>query len=159
MKWLRLGLVLALAANSVWAADPIVGRWLLVSQEVGGQKSPIDELTLRINAVGKVPGQALEFAYSVPVRDIQFVSLRFTVKPDGTQADVTDANGRKVGTVKVTKASPSRYRVVLAGEGRPTANGGMTVSADGKTLTSESDSVRPGTPSPITSRRRTSIAS
>src|SRR5665811_753459 len=81
---------------------------------------------------------------SVPVRDIQFVSLRFAAKPDGTVADVTDANSKKVGTVKVTKASPTKYKVVLAGQGRPTANGGMTVSKDGKTLTSESDSMRPG---------------
>jgi len=136
MKWLPWSVILALAAMPAWAADPIVGRWLLTSQTIGGQKTQIEELTLRINP----SGAALEFAYSVPVRDIQFVSLRFTAKPDGTAADVTDANGKKVGTVKVTKTSATQYRVVLEGPGRPTANGAMTVSADGKTLTSESDS-------------------
>jgi hypothetical protein len=140
MKWLPLIAIVALAAAPLHAADPIVGRWLLTSQTVGGQKTPIDELTLRINA----SGAALEFAYSVPVRDIQFVSLRFTAKPDGTAADVTDANGKKVGTVKVTRASATQYKVVLEGSGRPTANGAMTVSADGKTLTSQSDSTPPG---------------
>jgi hypothetical protein len=117
-----------------------VGRWLLVSQEVGGQKTPIDELTLRIIANGR----ALEFAYSVPVRDIQFVSLRFAATPDGAPADITDANGKKVGTAKVTKSSPTKYKLVMEGQGRPTATGDMTVSADGKTLTSESDSTPPG---------------
>jgi hypothetical protein len=139
-----LALALVLTLVRAWAAEPLVGRWLLTSQEVGGQKTAIDDLTLRITSAG----QMLEFAYSVPVRDIQFVSLRFAVKPDGTQADVTDANGKKVGTVKVTKSGPTRYKVVLEGQGRPTASGGMTVSADGKTLTSESDSTRPGQTAP-----------
>ena len=142
IRILALALVLTTmpAISPAWAAEPLVGRWLLTSQQVGGQTMPIDELTLRITP----SGQMLEFAYSVPVRDIQFVSLRFAAKPDGTQADVTDANGKKVGTVKVTKTSPARYKVVLEGQGRPTASGGMTVSADGKTLTSESDSTKPG---------------
>lgn len=140
MKWLALSMILALAAIPLSAADPIVGRWQLVSQTVGGQKTQIEELTLRINS----SAAGLDFAYSVPVRDIQFVSLRFTAKPDGTASDVTDANGKKVGTVKVTRTSPTQYKVVLEGSGRPTANGGMTVSADGKTLTSESDSTPPG---------------
>ena len=135
-----LALALVLTTMPAWAAEPLVGRWLLTSQQVGGQKMPIDELTLRITP----SGQMLEFAYSVPVRDIQFVSLRFAAKPDGTQADVTDANGKKVGTVKVTKTGPTRYKVVLEGQGRPTASGGMTISADGKTLTSESESTKPG---------------
>lgn len=140
MKWLAWSAMVALVAMPLCAADPIVGRWLLTSQTVGGQNSQIEELTLRINP----SGAALEFAYSVPVRDIQFVSLRFTAKPDGSASDVTDANGKKVGTVKVTRVSPTQYKVVLEGSGRPTANGGMTVSADGKTLTSVSDSTPPG---------------
>lgn len=125
-----------LLASQVQAAEPLPGRWLLVDQEVGGQKTGIDELTLRVIA----EGQALEFAYSVPVNNIQFVSLRFTARLDGTEADVTNANGKKIGTVRVTKSGAGQYRILLQGEGRPTASGTMTVSADGKTLTSESDS-------------------
>ena len=139
-----LAIALVLAVAPAWAAEPLLGRWLLTSQAVSGQKTPIDELTLRITP----KGQMLDFAYSVPVHDIQFVSLRFSAKPDGTQADVTDANGKKVGTVKVTKTSPVKYKVVLEGQGRPTAAGGMTVSADGKVLTSESESTRPGQTAP-----------
>jgi hypothetical protein len=122
------------------APEPIVGRWLLVSQELGGQKTPIDDLTLRVTASPK----GLDFAYSVPVRDIQFVSMRFTAKPDGSPADVIDANSRKVGVAKVKKTGPKAYTVTLEGNGRPTANGKMSISADGKTLTSQSDSTKPG---------------
>jgi hypothetical protein len=138
------GLAMILLAISARAAEPLAGRWLLVSQELGGQKMQIDELTLRINPVG----QTLEFAYSVPVNDIQFVSLRFAARPDGTEAVVTDAKGKKIGTVKVTKSGSLQYKVLLTGQNRPTAAGAMTVSADGKTLTSESESKAPGQTSP-----------
>jgi hypothetical protein len=138
------GFAVILLAVPARAAEPLAGRWLLVSQELGGQKMQIDELTLRINPVG----QKLEFAYSVPVNDIQFVSLRFAARPDGTEADVTDAKGKKIGTVKVTKSGPLQYKVLLMGQNRPTAAGAMTVSTDGKTLTSESESKAPGQASP-----------
>jgi hypothetical protein len=134
------GLFLFLSALPVWAAEPILGRWLLVSQALDGQKSKVDELTLRI----VMRGQTLEFGYSVPVNNIQFVSLRFAVHPDGSEGDVTNANGQKMGTVKVTKVSPLQYKILLQGKDRPLAPGTMTVSADHKTLTSESESKRPG---------------
>ena len=134
------GLVIMLSAGSLRAAEPLPGRWLLVSQQVGGHKTEIDELTLRI----VMRGQTLEFGYSVPVNDIQFVSLRFAARPDGTEADVTNANGQKIGTAKVTKASASQYKIVIQGQNKPTASGTMTVSPDGKTLTWESESKQPG---------------
>jgi hypothetical protein len=143
MTWATIraaGLVILLSTAPARAAEPLLGRWLLVSQQVGGQKTEIDELTLRI----VMRGQTLEFGYSVPVNNIQFVSLRFAARPDGTEADVTNANGQKIGTAKVTKASASQYRIVIQGQNKPTASGTMTVSADGKTLTWESESKPPG---------------
>ena len=137
---LSIALILALPATRALAADPLVGRWLLVSQEIDGHKSEISELTLRIEAAG----QALEFAYSVPVNNIQFVSLRFTARPDGTETNVTNANGQKIGTAKVTKASASQYRVIVEGPNKPTATSTATVSADGKTLTWQSEAKQPG---------------
>jgi hypothetical protein len=134
------GLAILLSAAPVWAAEPILGRWVLASQQVNGKAAAREDLTLRIRSVGAT----LEFAYSVPVNDIQFVSLRFVVRPDGTQADVTGANGKKIGTVKVTKLTGSQYKVLLQAQKRPDASGTMTVSADGKTLTSESESKPPG---------------
>jgi hypothetical protein len=143
MTWTKTGaiwLAALLVGVALQAAEPIQGRWLLVSQEIGGRKTDVDELTLRVIPAGK----ALEFAYSVPVNNIQFVSLRFSARTDGTEAEVTNANGTKVGTVKVTKVGGSQYRIVLQGDNKPAAVGTMTVSRDGKSLTSESDSKQPG---------------
>lgn len=143
----RAAVCLAVFVSSlpIHAAEPLVGRWVLTSQEVGGQKVAADDLTLRINPAGK----ALEFAYSVPVNNIQFVSLRFSVRLDGTEADVTNGNSQKIGTVKLTKAGASAYRIMIAGPNRPTAAGAMTVSADGKMLKSESDATPRGQSAPV----------
>ena|SRR5580692_10049121 len=140
MNWATAGLAIVLSVAPARAAEPLLGRWLLVSQQIDGQKTAVDELTLRI----VMRGQTLEFGYSVPVNNIQFVSLRFAARPDGSEAEVTNANGQKMGTVKVTKVSPLQYKILLQGKDRPLAPGTMTVSADHKTLTSESESKRPG---------------
>ena len=139
MRARMAGLVFLLAATQAWAAEPLVGLWRLVSQEVGGQKMDADQLTLRVLQ----SGSSLEFAYSLPVNGIQFVSMRFSSRLDGSEGDVKNANGNKIGTVKVSKGEGSEYKVILQGENRPTANGTMKVSADGKTLTCESDSKTP----------------
>ena len=140
-----LSLAVFLSALPAFAAEPLVGRWLLSSQEVGGQKMTASDLTLRVNSAG----QGLEFAYSVPVNHVQFVSLHFSARLDGTEADMTNGNGQKIGTVKVVKSGASAYRIVIAGPNRPTASGTMTVSADGKTLKSESDSMPSGRSAPV----------
>jgi len=139
MKASLAGLVFLLAGAPAWAADPLVGLWRLVSQEVSGQKIDADQLTLRILE----SGGSLDFAYSLPVNGIQFVSMRFSTKLDGSEGDVRNANGAKLGTVKVSRSGGAEYKVVLQGENRPTANGTMKISADGKTLTCESDSKSP----------------
>src|SRR4029077_17543957 len=129
-----------LAAAQAWAVEPLVGRWLLKSQEVGGQQTDADQLTLRIVQ----RGDAFEFGYSLPVNNIQFVSMSFASHLDGAEADVKNSQGNKIGTVKITKAGGSLYKVVLEGPNRPSAVGTMTVSADGKTLTSDSEANVPG---------------
>ena len=135
----RLGWVVPLIflfVLPIHAAEPLSGRWRLVSQKVGGEKTAIEQLMLRV-----IPStQGLEFAYSVPVKDIQFVSLRFSARLDGSESDVTNGKGQKLGTAKVTKSGASEYTIELQGHDRPTASGKMTVSADGKTLKSESES-------------------
>jgi len=130
-----LGLLAMIAP--VWGAEPLAGHWLLKTQEVGGQRrdNP-DPLLLRVTP----SGNALEFAYSVPVTDVQFVALKFTPRLDGTEADMINSQGTKIGSVKVTKPGPRQYKIVIRGPNRPSATGTMTVSADGKTLTSTSDS-------------------
>jgi hypothetical protein len=139
-KSLASVLLIVIVSLPLRAAEALEGRWLLVSQEIGGKKIDVDQLTLRIVPIGRT----LEFAYSVPVNNVQFVSLRFTAMPDGTEADVTNASGKKIGTVRVTRVGASLYKMVLQGQNKPTATGTITISTDGKTLTSESESKQPG---------------
>jgi len=133
-------LLLLLATAQAWAAEPLVGRWQLKSQEVGGQQTDADQLTLRIVQ----RGNAFEFGYSLPVNNIQFVSMSFASHLDGSEAEVKNSQGNKIGTVKITKAGGALYKVVLEGPNRPTASGTMKVSDDGKTLTCDSDANVPG---------------
>jgi hypothetical protein len=137
--------------------EAIVGRWLLDSQQVGDRKIATEQLTLRIAPTDPNPKavQKYEFDYSVPVNDIQFVSLRFIAKLDGSEADVTGPNDKKLGTVKITKSAAKPggkeavYKILLQGTNRPASTGTLTISADRKTLTSESETTPPGQAAPV----------
>src|ERR1700728_1833644 len=130
-----------LLATAIYAApEPIVGTWRLESQEVNGQKSNAEQLTLKITQ----EGDKLAFAFSVPVNNVYFVSNTYTVKLDGSEADVKNAKGEKVGTVQMTPGGPSQYKLILKGPNRPDSSGKLTVSPDGKTLTSEQDTAPAG---------------
>ena len=108
---------------------------------VNGQKVDAENMTLRIYTAG----DGLEFAYSMPVNGIHLVSLKFTsVHLDGREGSVEDVRGKKVGTVRITKVSPSEYKAVIEGSNRPRAVGKMSLSPDNKTLTSESDTAANG---------------
>lgn len=132
---------MAFNAMAVFAApEPIVGTWRLESQEVNGQKSTAEPLTLKVAQ----SGDKLEFAFSVPVNNVYFVSMSYAVKLDGSEADVKNSNGEKVGTVQMTLAGPSQYKLTLKGPNRPDSSGKLTVSPDGKMLTSEQDTVQGG---------------
>lgn len=122
-------------AAQAWAAEPLAGKWLLKTQEVAGQKTDPNPLVLAITA----SGPSLDFAYLVTVNDTQVISLKFSSHLDGTEAEITGVDGSKIGTAKVAKDGAARYKVLLEGPNRPPASGSMTVSPDGKTLTSESD--------------------
>jgi hypothetical protein len=140
---LVLYLAVAFAATAIYAAPiALVGTWRLDSQEVNGQKTNAEALTLRITQTG----DKLDFAFSVPVNNVYFVSMTYAVKLDGSEAEVKNANGEKIGTVQIAPAGPSQYKITLKGPNRPDSSGRLTVSADGKTLTSEQDTA-PGGPS------------
>jgi hypothetical protein len=117
--------------GSLWAGEPITGEWRLKSQLVNGRETASTPLTLRIAQSGDL----LDFAYSVATD----VSLRFAARLDGSPADVKSSDGRKIGTARVTRAGPSTYLVALEGPRRPTSSGKLTLSGNGKTLVSESD--------------------
>jgi hypothetical protein len=137
--WLAAFLILGTLPASA-AGEPLVGRWLLKSQQVSGQESAARPLTLDIRPVG----DAFEFEYSVPLNQSRTVSLRFVARLDGTAGEVKDAQGRKIGTAKVMRGGALEYLVTLEGPNRPTASGRMKLSADRGTLVCDSDSVAPG---------------
>ena len=122
------------------AVEPIIGIWQLDHQEMNGQKKETEPLTLRISP----EADKFFFAFSVPVNNIDFVSLTYVAKLDGTEAEVKNARGEKVGTVQITTSSQSHYKILLKGQNRPETNVRLTVSADGKVLTSDSESIQAG---------------
>jgi hypothetical protein len=132
--------VLLLAATVCAAPEPLLGTWRLDSQEVNGQKTNAETLTLKVSQAG----DKLAFAFSVPVNDVYFVSMTYTVKLDGSEAEVKNAKGDKVGTIQMSAGGPSQYKLILKGPNRPDSSGRLTVSPDGKTLTSETDTVQGG---------------
>jgi hypothetical protein len=85
-------------------------------------------------------GDRFEFRFSLPVNNIYFVSMSYTVRLDGSEGDVKNSHGEKVGTVQITRAGASQYKLTIRGPNRPASTGTLTVSPDGKTLTSESSS-------------------
>ena len=122
------------------APEPLLGTWRLDSQEVDGRKTNSEPLTLRISQAG----DRFAFAVSVPVNNVYFVSMSYTVKLDGSEAEVKNARGEKMGAVRITSAGPSQYNLILKGPNRPESSGKLTVSPDGKTLTSETDAAPSG---------------
>jgi hypothetical protein len=133
---LIVGMLLAPAA----AVEPLVGRWLLKSQQVSGQETASRPLTLEIRAMG----EALEFEYSVPLNASKAVSLRFVAHLDGSASEVKDAQGRKIGTARILRGNALEYSLILEGPNRPTASGKLKLSMDRMTLLCDSDSVAPG---------------
>lgn len=133
-------LVLLMTSAKAGAVEPLVGTWQLDHQELNGQKRETEPVTLRVTPAG----DKFLFAFSVPVNNIDFVSMSYTTKLDGSEADVKNARGDKVGTVQITIPSPSHYKIVLKGANRPDSVARLTVSGNGDTLTSESDSAQAG---------------
>ena len=130
-----------LLATVLYAApEPLIGTWRLDSQEVNGQKSNSEPLTLKVAQAG----DKLAFAFSVPVNNVYFVSMTYTAKLDGSETEVKNSQGEKIGSIQVTLAGPSQYKLILKGPNRPDSAGKLTVSPDGKTLTSETDTVQGG---------------
>ena len=128
-------------APSLWAAEALVGTWRLARQELNGQAGEFEPLTLQVSQAG----DKLSFAFSMPVNEIYFVSLTYTLRLDGSGAEIKNANGQKIGTIQMTRGA-GQYKFTMKGPGRPDSLGTLTVSADGKALISESDATQSGRP-------------
>jgi hypothetical protein len=120
--------------------EPLLGTWRLDRQEINGALSSPEPLTLKVSP----SGDKLVFAFSVPIDKVYFVSMTYTVKLDGSEAEVKNAQGAKMGTIRMTRGGASQYKLVLKGLNRPDSSGTITVSPDGKALTSEADTLKDG---------------
>jgi hypothetical protein len=130
----------SLACSSPRAAEPLVGLWRLQQQEINGQQGAFGPLTLRISQAA----DKLTFAFSVPMPEIYFVTTTYTLRLDGSGADIVDGNGQKLGTIQMTHGSAGEYKLTMKGPNRPDAQGTLAISVDGKTLISESDATQTG---------------
>lgn len=130
----------ALACTSSRAVEPLVGLWRLQQQELNGQQSGFGPLALQISQAG----DKLTFAFSVPMPEIYFVTTTYTLRLDGSSADIIDGNGQKIGTIQMTRGGAGEYKLAMKGPNRPDGQGTLTVSVDGKTLISEADAGQSG---------------
>lgn len=127
-------------ASPAWAAEPLVGLWRLTQQEINSQRDSVEPLVLQISEAG----EKLTFAFSVPLPDIYFVTATYTLRLDGSSADIVNGNGQKMGTIQMRRGGAGRYTLTMTGPNRPDSTGTLTVSADGRTLISESNATQSG---------------
>jgi hypothetical protein len=135
-----LAATVVLQAAAAVAPEPLVGTWRLERQEIDGEARSFEPLTLKITPTG----DRLAFAFSVPVNNVYFVSMSYTLRLDGTEADVKNARDEKIGTIQMRNDGPSQYKLTLKGPNRPDSSGKLTVSPDGKSLISEAESKQAG---------------
>ena len=136
-----LSIGLTMAASPLWAAEPLVGLWRLQRQEINGTAAEFEPLALQIS---QAAGDRLRFAFSVPMPDIYFVTITYTLRLDGSGAEIMDGNNQKVGTIQMTRSGPGQSLLTMKGPNKPDTQGKITISADGKTLISESDATQAG---------------
>jgi len=117
------------------APEPIIGTWQIQHQELDGQKKETEPVMLKVST----DGDKYVFAFMVPMNNLYATTMTYTAKMDGSESEVKNYKGAKVGTVKLTSAGHAKYKLVLKSENHPESNAILTVSPDGKTLTSESD--------------------
>jgi len=145
MKLIALAIVFSIGLNSaaspLLAAEPLVGLWRLQRQEINGTAADVEPLALQVN---QARGDRLRFAFSVPMPEVYFVTITYTLRLDGSSADIMDGNNQKVGTIQMTRSGPGQYVFTMKGPNKPDSQGKLTISADGKTLTSESDATQSG---------------
>jgi hypothetical protein len=144
MKRVVHALVLAIALHTfaapLSAAEPLVGLWRLQHQEIDSKGGDVDPLTLRISQKGDM----LTFAFSVPMPEIYFVTTTYTLRVDGPSAPIMNGNNEKIGTAQMTRSGRGQYLLTMKGPNKPDGQVKLTISADGKTLITESDATQSG---------------
>ncbi|HQZ38004.1 MAG TPA: hypothetical protein PLH72_03100 [Vicinamibacterales bacterium] len=141
-NFLALGLSIGLQtlASPAWAAEPLVGLWRLQLQEINGQESTAEPMALQISQAG----DKLTLAFSVPMPDVYFVTMTYTLRLDGSSADIVNGNGQTIGNIQMVRGGAGQYKLTMKGPNMPEGQVTLTVSADGQTLISESDATLSG---------------
>ena len=126
------GLLLILGGATAYAAEPLVGTWLMTGQKSSAGKMATIPLTLTVTE----SGGNLQFAYSM--QGGKLITMAFAAHLDGTEVDVKDGTGQKIGSVIVRTVGAGSYDLTLKSPGKASSPGKLAVSKDGKTLTAES---------------------
>jgi hypothetical protein len=145
--FLAVALVFHASVFQAFATEPLVGTWHLERQEVNGEKIDSAPLTMEVSQTGA----KLAFAFSVLVNHANVVSMTYELQLDGKEADVKDAHGETMGTIEMAAAAGSatalkEYKLLIKRPNRRDSAGKLSISADGKTLTSEADTLHAGKP-------------
>ncbi|MGA2263637.1 MAG: hypothetical protein ABSH28_19650 [Acidobacteriota bacterium] len=132
------------AAALIWAAaaqaaEPLAGSWVLTANSYDSKPAPV---TIPLGLKVTESGGSLQFQYSM--NGGQLITMVFAARMDGSEVDVKDGTGKRIGSAIVHKVSANDYELVLKSPGAPDSPGKMTVSNGGNTLTCESTTRLPG---------------
>ena len=138
MASMAAGLCLVMTAAPAFAAEPLVGLWQMISQQIGKSQVPPDPLAIRISEAGG----ALHFEYMVHREMI--LQRSFTVHPDGAPGVLLDDKGSSIGIAKLNKISATEYTLVLQRPNRPPEPGKLKITDKGFILNCATDANVPG---------------
>jgi len=140
MKRIAALLLLVLAGSFVAPAasdEPLVGYWQMIFQEIGGAKTKPLPIAIRITQ----DGSRLIFSYLMNRE--QELTMTFTAHLDGSPVPVSDGRGAAKGAARLSKVSPTEYRLVLQMPNRPPEPGKLVLTEKGFILRIESDGILP----------------
>jgi hypothetical protein len=137
----RIAAILVLAfASAAFPApgdEPLVGMWQMIFQEVGGAKTKPLPVALRVTQDGSM----LIFSY-LANRELE-LTRTFTAHMDGSPVPLKDGHGATLGVVRLTKVSPTEYRMVMQSPNGPPEPGKLIIAEKGFILRCESEAVIP----------------
>jgi hypothetical protein len=121
-----------------FGAEPLVGLWQMISQQIGKNRLPPAPLALRVSE----DDGALRFEYMVNKEMV--LERSFTVHTDGRPGVVQNDKGATVGTARLNKISPNEYTLILQRPNRPPEPGKLKIAEKGFILNCETDANVPG---------------
>jgi len=125
-------------AAPAFAAEPLVGFWQMISQQIGKNHMAPSPLAIRISEAGS----SLRFDYLLN-RELH-LQMTFTVRMDGTPGVVVDDKGSTLGIAKLSKNAENDYKLVLQRPNTHPEPGKLTITDQGNILRCESDANVPG---------------